>query len=624
MILFTALRNSPASAQKSACKCGKNNEHLDHIMFSLSRAFSFVLLSTLLLLGVGRSRADEAAPFYLHDGDKVVFYGDSITDQRLYTTLTETFVVTRFPHLKVNFVDSGWGGDRVTGGGGGPIELRLQRDVFAYSPTVVTIMLGMNDGSYTGFNQAIADTYEHGYEHIVDELQSKLPGVRLTLIQPSPFDDITRPPNFEGGYNAVLEKYSTFVGEVAAKNKQTTTDFNTPVNAMLTKAKAADPQLATTILPDRVHPSPAGHLIMTEALLKTWNAPGLVSEVEIDAAAPKVALATNTQVSDLKVSGPVSWTQNDECLPMPVDAKDPAVALVLKSSDWVDALDREPLRVTGLKSPFYELDIDDATVGVFSNEDLAKGINLALLDTPMSSQAAEVHRLTLQHNDLHFNRWRVIQVPLESKNVDAITKSLPPILDALDAEERGVIDQQRAAAQPRPHHYELTPQETAGEPVGVVTPDPTMPAGLGPNLALHKNYVSSNPNAYGWDGGLTDGSWVAAAGTTYATDDHPEFPKTVTIDLEKPESIGYVLVGVPPFGATKEIVVSLSTDNQTFTRVGACVFPQNAAVKHLYTFPATQARYIRLTYPNHYDATVQYPPNYVFTTEVEAYAPVGK
>ena len=37
--------------------------------------------------------------FYLKDGDRVVFYGDSITEQRLYTTYTETYVVTRFPQL---------------------------------------------------------------------------------------------------------------------------------------------------------------------------------------------------------------------------------------------------------------------------------------------------------------------------------------------------------------------------------------------------------------------------------------------------------------------------------------------------------------------------------------------
>src|ERR1700755_335857 len=86
--------------------------------------------------------------FALRDGDTVVFYGDSITDQRLYTTYAETYVVTRFPKRNISFVHSGWGGDRVTGGGGGPVDVRMNRDVIAYRPTVMTVMLGMNDGRY--------------------------------------------------------------------------------------------------------------------------------------------------------------------------------------------------------------------------------------------------------------------------------------------------------------------------------------------------------------------------------------------------------------------------------------------------------------------------------------------
>src|SRR5437016_12617874 len=85
--------------------------------------------------------------FAIRDGDRIVFYGDSITDQRLYTTFVETYIVTRFPAMNVAFVHSGWGGDRVSGGGGGPIDVRLARDVFAYKPTVVTVMLGMNDAA---------------------------------------------------------------------------------------------------------------------------------------------------------------------------------------------------------------------------------------------------------------------------------------------------------------------------------------------------------------------------------------------------------------------------------------------------------------------------------------------
>jgi hypothetical protein len=36
------------------------------------------------------------AAFALHDGDRVTFYGDSITDQREYTEDVEEYVLTRF------------------------------------------------------------------------------------------------------------------------------------------------------------------------------------------------------------------------------------------------------------------------------------------------------------------------------------------------------------------------------------------------------------------------------------------------------------------------------------------------------------------------------------------------
>src|SRR5690349_21796892 len=146
-----------------------------------------LLRLTLLLTWLTAAFAQE--PFALRDGDRVVFYGDSITDQRLYTTFTETYVVTRFPKLDASFVHSGWGGDRVTGGGGGPIDVRLRRDVYAYKPTVMTIMLGMNDASYRPFDQNIFNTYANGYQKIISDVKKEIPGIRITVIQPSPFDD---------------------------------------------------------------------------------------------------------------------------------------------------------------------------------------------------------------------------------------------------------------------------------------------------------------------------------------------------------------------------------------------------------------------------------------------------
>jgi len=566
--------------------------------------------AALLTLAGAAGAQDAGKPFQIKDGDRVVFYGDSITEQRLYTTLVENYVVTRFPHLNVTFVHSGWGGDRVGGGGGGPIDVRLQRDVLAYKPTVVTVMLGMNDGGYHAFDQGTFDTYTQGYSHILDTLQTALPGVRLTLIEPSPYDDVTHAPNFPGGYNAVLVRYGQWVQETAAKGHQTVADLNTPVTAMLQKANAADPALAQKIIPDRVHPSPAGHLIMAEALLKAWNAPALVTSVRIDAAHRRVVQASNTQVSEVRPGPTLSWTQRDNALPLPAEWSDPTVALVLRSSDFTDALDQEPLQVTGLKpAARYTLKIDGKEVGDFTSEQFAQGINLAPLPTPMAQQARRVLALTSQHNDQHSMRWRTIQVPLEGHKSSAVQQALPPLLAALDAEEEATVVQRRAAAQPVPHHYELT----------VALPAPT-----GPNLALAKKYATGSPNTYGYGiGGLTDGSWEAGGQHTFATDDKDTFPKTATIDLEQTALLGAVLVGVPPFGSTKTVTVSVSADGLKYTDVGSYIFSQHEEERHSFRFAPIAARFVRLTYPDHYAEEAGFNANFVFTSEVEAYAPAG-
>jgi lysophospholipase L1-like esterase len=392
--------------------------------------------------------------FALRDGDRVVFFGDSITDQRLYTTFTETYVVTRFPKLNVSFVHSGWGGDRVTGGAGGPMDVRIWRDVLPYNPTVMTIMLGMNDGRYRAFDQQIFDEFSTGYKHIVDSVKRQLPGIRITLIQPSPYDDVTRPPLFEGGYNQVLLRYSDFLKQLAAEQKLGLADLNNPVVASLQKANTADPTGAAKLLPDRVHPAPGGHLLMAEALLRAWNAPALISEVELDAVRKEPVHQSNTHVTDLRAAPGLSWTQLDEALPMPVNMADPVVALAMRSSDFVAALNQQPLRVRGLGAGRYTLNVDGEPAGLFTAAQLASGINLAELPTPMARQAAQVHALTLRHNNIHAARWRQVQVPMEKSNSSHISKAL----EALDELEADVVKEQRSTAQPWPHRYEIVPE----------------------------------------------------------------------------------------------------------------------------------------------------------------------
>jgi lysophospholipase L1-like esterase len=398
------------------------------------------------------------ASFALHPADTVVFYGDSITDQRMYTMLTELFVVTRYPKLNVNFVHSGWGGDRVTGGGGGPIDTRLERDVIAYHPTVMTIMLGMNDGNYANHTAADDTVYFNGYKHIVNSVQSAIPALRLTLIAPSPYDDVTRPFILQpDGYNAVLRRYGDWLRNYASEKNLGFADLNTGVVAMLRRANTDDPAVAQKIVPDRVHPAWGGHLIMAEQLLKAWQARPVVSEVTIDAARGKVLQTEFAKITDLHSGVPFLWTETDEALPLPfanllANDKDHSLKLAIKSSDVTEALNREPLRVVGLAAGRYKLTIDGSAVGTFSQSELEQGINLAVLDTPMSRQAMEVRDWTQKRLDVHQQEWRTFHVPLGSLALQHLDETLKD-MDTIDAE---IATRQRAAAQPLAHVYQVT------------------------------------------------------------------------------------------------------------------------------------------------------------------------
>ena len=401
------------------------------------------------------TQAQSAAQnFALRDGDRVTFYGDSITEQRQYTVDVEEYVLTRFPFWKVNFHNAGVSGENVSGGYTGPVDLRLDRDVSAWHPDVITIMLGMNDFYYRPDQPGIYSTYANGYRHIVEAMQKSNPKVRITLIQPSPYDDVTREPAFPGGNNSVLLKYATFVAQLAQERGTQVTDFNTPLTAMLKTLKEHSPDLAEQLLPDRVHPQQGGHWIMAGSLLKTWKAPSLVTSVVIDASAKPGADAANTEVTGLdrakgKAFTRISWTQSDKALPLPFPPPevDPVLALVLKSSDIVAALDQETLKVNGLTAGSYDLLIDGRKIGNFTAEQLTTGINLATMDTPMLEQARLVAFDTEKVNGLESARFEIINGSATAEQ-SATAKALA------DAYPKGV-DRQRADAQPRTHHYDL-------------------------------------------------------------------------------------------------------------------------------------------------------------------------
>jgi lysophospholipase L1-like esterase len=402
------------------------------------------LLSLLLAPSLAHGQG-----FALKDGDHVVFYGDDITEDGQYARAVEEYVATRFPAWNIDFFYAGVGGDRVNGGDAGSIDLRLDRDVIAARPNVVTIMLGMNDGGYRPFDQALFDAYGQGYRRILSRLAEALPGARFTPLGPSPFDDVTSRPVFADGYSAVLRRYGKLVEEVAKERGATFVDLGAPLQTGLEKVNKLSPSLARMIIPDRVHPGPAGHLVMAGALLRAWNAPPLVTLVEIDATAATARLvrAENTEVTGL-LAKELTWTQTDRALPLPVRFGDSDVDLAETAGAGLEALDQQVLKITGLSKGSYELLIDGGSLGRFSETELGLGVNLATRDTPMLKQALAVRSAVRGRPPVQFVRRRLlVAADKDSKFADTAAA-----LEGLDAR---LHQDQRARAVPTSRRYEV-------------------------------------------------------------------------------------------------------------------------------------------------------------------------
>jgi lysophospholipase L1-like esterase len=397
-----------------------------------------------------------AQEFAIHDGDHVLFYGDSITEQRLYTTDLEEYVLTRFPNWKVQFTESGIGGDKVSGGWAGPVDLRLERDLIPYKPTIVTIMLGMNDGYYHPPEPAIQKSYENGYRYLVDTTLAAVPGVRLWLLGPSPYDDVTHPKMH---YNEVMQSFSRFDQSEAERTHQGFADLNAPVVAVLEKARAAHPDLASDLIPDRVHPGEGVHWVMAKAVLEAWHAPSLVSSVALDARSGKTTDAKNATVTEIKrdkKSSSLEWTALEAALPLPLPSNttDPVTNIALEASGIEQALDQETLTLAGLASGSYQLTIDGQPVGSFASDALAHGINLARLVTPMLRQSQTLAWDTDHRNNLERQLYRLAVGT--SQHLDSAPA---PEQQALQQAVATSIAQQQKDAQPVAHRFTLKPAQ---------------------------------------------------------------------------------------------------------------------------------------------------------------------
>jgi lysophospholipase L1-like esterase len=389
----------------------------------------------------------------IKDGDTVVFYGDSITALHLYTRFVEEFALTRYPTLRVRFVNAGVPGDAAYGGYAGAMQQRVQRDVTAFHPAMITVMLGMNDGGYVSMTPQIDSAFRKGYNDLLDTLTRENPKAALTLILPTPYDEITHGTEFPG-YSKTIDTIADDVAELAAQRKTHSeapvflVDFHHRLVDALSHAARDFPALAPLLIPDRIHPGPAAQWIMAGALMEAWQVDPVVSDVTITADDAKVAATARTKISYLqKTPTGLRWTQLDEALPLPLDLNDAMTAVLLKESE-IEKLDRQLMRIRRLPAGSYDLWIDQRPIATFSAETLEGGVNLALLKTPMLDQARgidweENRRATL-------NEARFILSAETAQQPDPAAAE-----ERLQAAEDGLAMTVHKQAAPKSHNFEL-------------------------------------------------------------------------------------------------------------------------------------------------------------------------
>lgn len=202
-----------------------------------------------------------AKPF-VQPNDKVVFLGDSITAQKLYTRYVEGFYTAYHPEWKVSFVNAGVGGDTSSGA-----VNRVQKDAIDQNPTVVTICFGMNDAGY----QPTVDperlkTFSDGMKQLISLIREKTKA-RIVLLTTTCVD--VNKNSKLAGYNKTLAAFVDETKKIGESEKLPVVDLHHPMLKQLEKGQAADP--AFTLIPDAVHPNEAGHMLMAATILKAWG-----------------------------------------------------------------------------------------------------------------------------------------------------------------------------------------------------------------------------------------------------------------------------------------------------------------------------------------------------------------
>lgn len=409
----------------------------------LSRRLMAVLVFPALCL----SAAGEH-DFFLKDGDKVAFLGDSITAARGYTKIVEHYTLMRFPERRVEFVNAGQGGDTASGS-----LKRLERDVFSKHATVMIMTFGINDiGWGTKADDEHKQLYLDGVRSAIEQCKAR--NIRVVLCSAPITAEVS--DKAEKGYLQILGdaglSLAKSLGVKTIDMQRGMREIQRRVEG--TNAGEKDPAKQTRLhVADGIHLNELGQLAMAYTMLKGLDAPAEVSSATLDAASAAVVEASGCTLSEIKrLPDGLTFTRLDAGLPLNLG---PLSGLQYGWIPVPDGLNGYRLAIRNLPSGQYSIHACDRDLGIRSSEELAKGLNISGMTGngwepggPWDAQSNVVKSLVDSRDQL----W------MSGKLQNELLPSHPgqsELLGSIQTLDQQLVATQRKAARPFPYRFEI-------------------------------------------------------------------------------------------------------------------------------------------------------------------------
>jgi lysophospholipase L1-like esterase len=309
----------------------------------------------------------------LQKADRLAICGDSITEQKMYSRIMETYLTVAQPDLAISVRQFGWSGETASG-----FLARMTNDCLRFQPTVATTCYGMNDHGYRVYEDAIGQKYREMSTAIVEAFKTN--GARV--IQGSP-GCVGKTPSWSKDTNAATEALNLNLCElrnigidIAQREQIGFADVFWP---MLMSGYAAQEKYGTNYAiagGDGVHPDWAGHLVMAYAFLHSFGLNGDIGTFTIDLKADKAKASAGHEVlSFSKGALQIKSTRYPFCAKGDLK-KHNSIRSGMTLVPFNQELNRLTLVVKNAKEKSYVVAWGTETK-IYSAEQLAKGVNLA-------------------------------------------------------------------------------------------------------------------------------------------------------------------------------------------------------------------------------------------------------